>query len=176
MITTRVDRRRTPTRPWATAAPFVTYVATVVVLDWILFTSSNAARTLELADASRGFVLLGPILGVFLLPAATLTIHVVARLGSTPAAVRAIVGIVSWAGWYLFVGAVVVAAGTIGLWPEGFGALLVLVAIAGAAFAALGVSASSDPPRRIVTVLAGVVGLLIVAGCFVTVGWWGQAT
>jgi hypothetical protein len=176
MTTTRVDSRRPPTRPLATARPFFTYVATVVGLDGIIYAVSNAAQALELVDATRGFLFLGAILGTFLLPAATLTIHVVARLGTTPAVVRALLGMVSWAGWYLFVAAVGIAAGTIGLWPQGFGSLLVLLGVAGAVFAVLGVSASPDPPRRMVTVLAGVIGVFIIAGCFVTVGWWGRAT
>jgi hypothetical protein len=176
MTTTSVDSPGPPARPLAPARPFFTYVATLVGLDSIIYTASNAAQTLELVDATRGFLLLGAILGAFLLPAATLTIHVVARLGTTPAVVRAILGMVSWTGWYLFVAAAVVVAGTIGIWPEGFVALLVVLGVAGAVFAVLGVSASPVPPRRIVTVLAGVIGALIIAGCFVTVGWWGEPT
>jgi hypothetical protein len=176
MAATSFDRPRLPARPLATARPFFTYVATLVGLDSIIYAVSNAGQSLELADVARGFLFLGAMLGLFLLPAATLTIHVVARLGTAPAVVRALFGMVSWVGWYLVVAAVVVAAGTIGLWSEGFGFLLVLLAVAGAVFAALGVSASPEPPRRIVTVLAGVIGSLIIAGCLVTVGWWGGPT
>ena len=176
MAATSVDRPRLPARPLATARPSLTYVATLAGLDSIVYAASNAGQSLELAEVARGLLLLGAMLGLFLLPAATLTIHVVARLGTTPAVVRAIVGMVSWVGWYLVVAAVVVAAGTIGLWPEGFGFLLVLLAVAGAVFAVLGMSASPDPAGRIVTVLAGVIGSLIIAGSLVTVGWWGGPT
>jgi hypothetical protein len=175
MITTSVDGRRPPTRPLA-ARPLFAYVVTVVGLDFMLYAASNAAQTQELVDATRGLLFLGAILALFLLPAATLTIHAVARLGTGPAVVRAFVGMVSWAGWYLVLAAVVVIAGTIGLWPEGFGTLLVILAVAGAVFAVLGVSASADPPRRIVTVVAAAIGMVIIAGCFVTVAWWGRAT
>ena len=176
MITTSVNGRRPPTRPLAAARPLFAYVVTVVGLDFMLYAASNAAQTQELVDATRGLLFLGAILALFLLPAATLTIHAVARLGTSPAVVRAFVGMVSWAGWFLLLGVVVGIAGTIGLWPEGFGTLLVILGVAGAVFAVLGVSASPDSPRRVVTILAGVIGIVIIASCFVTVGWWGRAT
>jgi len=156
--------------------PLFAYVATLVGLDAIIYAASGAAETLELADAGRGFLFFGALLGAFLLPAAVVTIHLVARVGATPAVGRALLGMVSWIGWYLFVAAMVVTAGTIGIWPEAFGFILVLLGFAGAVFAVLGVSSSPDPPGRSVTVLAAVIGSLIIAGCFVTVGWWGGFT
>jgi hypothetical protein len=159
-----------------TARPFLAYVLTVVSVDLMLYVGSNAAQTTELADVTRGLLVVGALLALFLIPAATLTIHAIARLGTSTAIVRAVVGMLSWAGWVLFVAAAVVVAGTIGLWPEGFGALLVILGVAGAVFGVLGVSASQGPPRRAVTIVAGVIGLVITAGCFVTVGWWGSAT
>jgi hypothetical protein len=149
MGATSVAGSKPSARPVGSARPFVAYFATLVGLDSIVYTASNAARTLELVDAMRGFLFLGAILGIFLLPAAILTIHVVTRAGATSAVVRALVGAVSWIGWFLLVAATVVAAGTIGIWPEGFGFLLVLLAVAGAVFGVLGLSPSADPPRRI---------------------------
>jgi hypothetical protein len=149
------------------------FVATVVGLGAIIYAASGAAETLGLVDAGRNFLFFGAILGGFLLPAAIVTIHIVARVGATPWVGRALLGMVSWIGWYLFVAAMVVMAGTIGIWPEGFGFILVLLAVAGAVFAVLGLSSHQATPRPIVTILAAVIGSLIIAGCFVTVGWWG---
>lgn len=176
MIKTSPDDRRSSTGLLAAVRPAFAFLATVVGVGLVLYTASNAGRTPESVDATRGLLVLSAILALFLFPAGTLTIHAVARLGTSPAVVRALVGMVSWAGWFLIVAVAVVVAGTIGLWPEGFGALLVILGVAGAVFAVLGVSASPDPPRRVVTILAGVIGLVIIAGCFVTVGWWGRAT
>lgn len=176
MRTTSADSRRPPTGPLLTARPFLAYVLTVVSVDLVLYATSIAAQAQELVEVTRGLLVVGALLGFFLVPAATVTIHAIARLGTSPAIVRAVVGMLSWAGWVLFVAAAVVVAGTIGLWPEGLGSLLVILGVAGAAFGVLGVSASQGPPRRTVTIVAGVIGLVITAGCFVTAGWWGRVT
>jgi hypothetical protein len=84
-------------------------------------------------------------------------------------------GSVSWAGWYLLLGAAVVVAGTFGLWPEGFAIVLLLITLAGAAFALLAVRAPQAPPGPVATTASFVCGVLLVAACFVTAGWWGAA-
>ena len=174
--TTSFDSPRHPARPPVGHRPFYAFVALLVGLGAVLYTASGAAVTLELVDAGRNFLFFCALLGAFLLPAAIVTIHIVARIGAVPTAWRALVGTVSWVGWYLVVAALVATAGTIGIWPQAFGFILVLLAFAGGVFAGLGLAPWQAPPGRAVTLLAAVIGALIIAGCFVTVGWWGGFT
>ena len=159
-------------------SPLVAYVATIVGLDLVLHVIWDPAQTGTVAGVLGTFLprglILGLLLGAFLLPAATLTVHLAHRWHLTSKAARTALGMASWLAWYLATAGVIFLARTIGLWPEAFVALLVLVAGAGAAFGLFAISDPPRPPAMHVTVLGAAIAALILVGSIVTAGWWGS--
>lgn len=173
-MTHPVVHRRTV--PWA--RPVLAYLVGIAALDAVIYVVEDPSRTGSPTGAIGAFVSHGPVLGAilagFLLPAVVLTLHGIARPGMGPPAKRAVIGAAAWVGWYLVVAAAVVLAGTIGLWPEGFYALLVLLGGAGGLFGLL-LGERPARPSRAATIVGVTVGVVIIAGCFITAGGWGRS-
>ena len=154
------------------------YLGTILGLDAVIHLAWDPEQTGTLVGAvgtllTRGLTL-GLLLAVLLFPAAALSLHLAARAQTSSRIVRAVIGSAAWAGWYLLVAWFVLIAGTIGLWPEGFSVLLPIVAGAGGSFGALAWGGRPIRPSRGVSILGLAIGVLIIAGCFVTAGMWGR--
>ena len=154
------------------------YLGTIAGLDAVIHLVWDPEQTGTLVGAmgtllTRGLTL-GVLLAVLLFPAAAASLHLAARAGTSSRVVRAVIGAAAWAGWNLLVAGFVLIAGTIGLWPEGFSVLLPLVAGAGGAYGALAWGGRPIRPSRGVSILGLAIGVLIIAGCFVTAGLWGR--
>jgi hypothetical protein len=144
------------------------YVLTLIGLTAVVTIAGAGGSLLP------GSLYVGVLLGITLLPAAALALNLVGRDSRRSPIRRALLGAVSWFAWYLVLGVAVFVARTIGLWPEGFVALLGLVAIAGAVFAVL--APADRPPARVTSVAALLVAAGLITGCFITAGWWGGPT
>ena len=153
------------------------YLLAIAGLDAVLHLVWDPEQTGTLVGAlgtllTRGLTI-GVLLALLLTPAAVLSLHLAARVLAVSRITGAVIGAAAWTAWYLFVAGIVLLARTIGLWPEGFLGVLALIAGAGGSFGALGLGERVRPSRA-VSILGVVVGCLVIAGCFVTAGWWGS--
>jgi hypothetical protein len=157
-------------------------VGFVVAIGWLAIGASvvwGGDQDISVEGATvivRSAVLsLAVAFAVLMFPAAVLSLHLAARVPTASPIGRAIIGSVSFGGWYVLLGATVLIAGTFGIWPDGFVALLLLVASAGAAFTLLAVRGRPAPPGWLATGAGTVGACLLITACFVTAGWWGSA-
>jgi hypothetical protein len=131
------------------------------------------AQAAPVGDAGSFPVLLvGAALGF--IPAATLTLELAHRVRPGPIA-RALIGAMTWAMWCAIAAAVLAIVSRLTLVPDVLAGDLILCAGAGAAFAALGLSAHPGRPHPALVVVALALTVLLILGASLMAGRWGSA-
>jgi hypothetical protein len=150
---------------------FATYLAVALVDSWVIAVLKEASPPRDVVQnlvAGTGwFIASGlatvPWIAIAMIPGLALTLAITAGSELSLAA-RMLVGAISWAVWgaVLFLGAALVFGQDLFAASTSIG--LALLAVSGAAFAAIGVRPETPPPGRILTTAAVLVaGFVIVA-------------
>lgn len=135
-----------------------------------------ALSALLVEPPSRGTsVVWLPLAALLLLPCVPLTWWLVGRMASRSIPTRAIAGGLAWAGWAAFVGTCAAVLSHVVLLADQFGELIAVLAISGAVFGVLGLTAVPPRPGKALTIAGVAVAAAVVVGSIVMSGNWGAA-
>jgi len=162
--------------------PLVAYLGVAIVGTWVLLAVEDVRQGGDLLGAAvaAASALLGPgwllaasfalLLG---LPAMVLTTELVHRLRPVSVVARSVVGAVAWAGWGVFVAALLAALSHIVLVAEALAVDLAVVALAGAAFSIIGFDERDRRSGGGLILFALIDAACIVGACAWMAGRWG---